>query len=332
MRIKKEVIVLAVVIIGLSLYLVFRQTDRTYYELPVLSQVEANAVDALEIEKSGKPLRLAKSGDRWVVGDKAYPADADAVAAMRKVIASLTVTDLVAESKAYARYQLAGPDRIRVRAYTGNTPVREFDVGKAAATYQHTFVKLPENPNVYHAQGNFRKTFDVSLAELRDKTVLAFKTDAIFGIKIVGAEQTLEIERGEAQPPEKSADQKAPPPGETASKTVWKTKAGKSLDGGTVDGLLSYLSGLRCDDYLTGREKGDLSGPIYTLTLETESNPITLAVFPKEKSDDKRHPAVSSENDYPFYLTEDRVEHIKSTMGKLGQKDKADKTDEGGKN
>ena len=43
MKLKKEVIILAVVIVGLSIYLLTRQTDRTLYRLPQLPPVSVQS-------------------------------------------------------------------------------------------------------------------------------------------------------------------------------------------------------------------------------------------------------------------------------------------------
>ena len=43
MKLKKEYIILALIIIGLSVYLFVRKGDRTLYELPVLAEVSKNA-------------------------------------------------------------------------------------------------------------------------------------------------------------------------------------------------------------------------------------------------------------------------------------------------
>ena len=61
MKVKKEYWILALLIIGLSLYLVFHRQDRTQYEMPVLQEVPASEITRMEILKpGGSPLALER--------------------------------------------------------------------------------------------------------------------------------------------------------------------------------------------------------------------------------------------------------------------------------
>ena len=51
MKIKKEYIILVLIIIVLSVYLYMRKTDRTLYELPEMPQVSEKELTKLEIAK-----------------------------------------------------------------------------------------------------------------------------------------------------------------------------------------------------------------------------------------------------------------------------------------
>jgi hypothetical protein len=64
MKVKKEYLILAVLIVTLSLYVYFRQQDRTHYELPVLVEVPASEIMKIEISKGQGPiLRCERMGD-----------------------------------------------------------------------------------------------------------------------------------------------------------------------------------------------------------------------------------------------------------------------------
>ena len=75
--------------------------------------------------------------------------------------------------------------------WIGKDLSRSFDMGKTAPTYQHTFIKLPDNPNVYHARGNFRNSFDLTIDDMRDKTALSFDPSIIWKIGITKADQKM---------------------------------------------------------------------------------------------------------------------------------------------
>ncbi|RLB30511.1 MAG: hypothetical protein DRG87_04865 [Deltaproteobacteria bacterium] len=58
MKVKKEYIILAAVILALSLYLFLRKTDKTHYELPKLSAVPKEDISKIEITKKGTDIIL----------------------------------------------------------------------------------------------------------------------------------------------------------------------------------------------------------------------------------------------------------------------------------
>ncbi|MBW2337030.1 MAG: hypothetical protein JRF47_09785, partial [Deltaproteobacteria bacterium] len=51
MKVKKEYIILALVIIALSAYLVMRSSDRTQYQLPDILQAAAKEISRLQITR-----------------------------------------------------------------------------------------------------------------------------------------------------------------------------------------------------------------------------------------------------------------------------------------
>jgi len=318
MKLKKEYIILAVLIVGLIFYLVFQKTDRTHYRLPDVAEVAAKNISKLEIDMPGSSIELNKKDDKWTIGKQEYPADSGKVNNMLDVIEKLTVTALVSESKNFFRYGLSDDNKISVKAWEGSEMSREFDIGKAAATYQHTFVKLKGNPNVYHVRGNFRNKFDQTLDKMRDKAVLSFEQNSITEIHAKKDEQTIAAtqkiiptseERDKKEPPEKDSQTKEP-------EMTWQTAEGKTLDKSKVVRLLSSLSSLKCQRYINDRKKEDFKEPICSVTLKGEKE-YSLHIFPKTTKDAKNHPAISSENDYPFVLSESKVKTITSNIEEL---------------
>jgi len=174
MKIKKEYVILAGVMVALILYLVLHRSNRTHYKLPDITEISGKQISKLEIGKADKTLALNKKDTTWYIDPKGYPADSDKVKNMLDVIEKLTLTALVSESKNYVRYDLTDGKKITVQAWKGKTLSREFDIGKTANTYQHTFVRLATDSNVYHARGDFRRKFDQTVNDLRDKTVLSY--------------------------------------------------------------------------------------------------------------------------------------------------------------
>jgi hypothetical protein len=61
---------------------------------------------------------------------------------MLDTLGGLTLTALVSESKNYALYELDDAQKANVKAWQGDQLKRDVDVGKAAPSFRHTFVRL----------------------------------------------------------------------------------------------------------------------------------------------------------------------------------------------
>jgi hypothetical protein len=232
---------------------------------------------------------------------------------MLSALVELRLTALVSEAGVYDHYDLTDDKKIEVGAWIGDRPVRDLDIGKAADTYQHTFVRLRNDPKVYHAGSNFRNTFDQTIEGLRDKSALSFTVSEITGIGIVSAEKHLSLSLED--PPLETPSSRELASDETASQPpeqVWMKDDGSPADADAVQRLLSQLAYLTCSGYLEGRQKEDFSAPVSTITLKGMET-YTLSLYEKEEADTVC-PAVSSQNDYPFTLSETACTRLSETL------------------
>jgi len=200
MKLKKEFFILVIIIVVLAGYLILKNRDHTQYQLPNLAKIEKNKISKLELAQAGKDIVLNKKDNVWYIAPHEYPADSEKINPMLAALEGLKVTALVSESKNYLRYDLSQEKKITVKAWTGQTPSREVAVGKSAATFQHTYVKLPKDSNVYHARGNFRSKFDQSVDSLRDKLVLSVNAGDLHEIRIIAEGQTTVIHKRKPEP------------------------------------------------------------------------------------------------------------------------------------
>ncbi|MEE9495454.1 MAG: DUF4340 domain-containing protein, partial [Desulfobacterales bacterium] len=142
MKFKKEYIILILIIIGLSVYLFMRSSGRTLYQLPELDGLKQSEITKIEISKGVNSFILKKKDDQWYLEPAGYLADKNKVNAMLNVFEALTLTALVSQSKDYNRYDLHPEKQITVKAWQEEALRRNFDIGKAASSFRHTFVKL----------------------------------------------------------------------------------------------------------------------------------------------------------------------------------------------
>jgi hypothetical protein len=310
MKIRKEYIILVAVIIALSLYLLLRKQDRTHYKVPKVPPLAQADISKIEISKKGVAITLIKKDNIWRIAPQGYTADAGKVKSMLDAIEKLNLTALVSESKNYTRYDLGGEKRLMVKAWTGNTLKRDFAVGKVAASYRHTFVRVGEDHRVYHANGNFRGVFDLNLDNLRDRMVLKFEKAEIQGILVSKGGKSTSFSRKQVPVEiklEKEIEVSSPPTAKT--ETMWETSQGEKADETKLDRLLTTLSNLRCEKYVDDRKKEDFIEPAYTVRLIGVQE-YSLSIFDRLDKDAKAYPAISSVKDYPFLLEERQADDI----------------------
>ncbi|NNK85234.1 MAG: DUF4340 domain-containing protein, partial [Desulfobacterales bacterium] len=269
MKIKKEYIILAVIILSLLLYLSQRSTDRTLYQLPKMPEISNSDLSKIELAKNTTIVVLSKEDGKWTIGPKKYPADELKIKNMLDVIGKLSLTALVSQSKSYNRYHLDEDNRIKVKAFDKDKIRREFDIGKAAASFRHTFVKISGDERVFHARGSFRGKFDKTVEDLRDKTVLSFKINEIKEIRISKGKHKMAFNLTQPSKEVKQTEN----PDDSSQKTepikmLWQTAAGKNASSTKINRLLTTLSDLKCEEYVSGQDKDEWKEPIFTLLLK----------------------------------------------------------------
>lgn len=262
---KKEIILLLAVIVALSSYVFMRDTDRTHYELPVLSAIAPKEVDRMEVKHGNDTLLFEKQGEVWTVDIERFPAKQDEVAKMIQAAGGLSLTALVSESESYSRYDLNPEAAQTVTLFNGDTKLRSLSIGKAAPSQGHTFVTVGDDKNVYHALGNLSGQFSTDPTRFIDKGVLSLNPAEVKTIAVTfnGASRTFA-----------RATEAAPEGGE--AKTVWKDDAGTTFDAAAVEGVIAPLTRLSCDTWLV--EKPEATTPMLSLTLTTDG-PHTLTFF-----------------------------------------------------
>lgn len=307
----KEYFIPAVLIIILCIYLWQENPDKTNYNLPKLDNIFKKDISKIEIIKKDTTITLKKNNDKWHLEPEGYLADTDKINKMSDVIENLSLTAMVSESKNYNRYGLDREMKIIVKGYDKkDNKIREFEIGKPASLSNNTFIKIENDHRVYHAKGNFRSKFDNTVSELRDAIVLSFNSDEIDEIYIKNKEEYIELKRKQI-PTDNKADKTDESIKETVQQTkdIWVTKKDKEGKDEKIKNLLFTLSALKCDTYITNHKKDDFKEPVYSIILKNKKE-YRLSVFSKINDDDKKYPAITSENSYPFYLTDYQTEKI----------------------
>jgi hypothetical protein len=322
MKFRKEYVFLIIIIILLASYLVFHDANRAQKGVPKLAKVAGKDITRIEITKGQEKITLNRKDPEWTLGEEAWPADSMKANSILGAIAELRLSAVVSTAKVYERYDLGDDKKIGVVAWAGDKEVRRFDVGKVGDTFQQTFVKLPNDENIYQAIKNLRETFDSKIDDLRDRKVMAIASEGIKEIKFAGPKTTVLFTRKEVPVEEKkNEDEKKGPDNkdsaaekgdnlkpENKMTTVWQDADGKSVDPEAIQRILNKFSSLLCDSFIKDKKKEDFSSPVTTISLVSDKT-YTLSIFEKNKKEDD-YPAVSSENAYPFVLSSQIVDGI----------------------
>jgi hypothetical protein len=234
-----------------------------------------------------------------------YKADPVMMSTMVTKITEFSLSELISTTKQYSRYGLDDENKTTVTAYNGNEILRKFDYGKESSSFQHTFIKMPDDPDIYQTPVNMPDTFDMEADSLRDKSVLTFNSSDILLFSITmsdGREITLNKTLESAEQTEDSAGEEGPAE-EPEPKAVWHTADGAEFKSSEIENIIQTMSSLKCNSYMEeGAETGEI---LFTITLKG-SMEYTLTVFNKT---DEYYPAVSSMNDYVFNLASWQVEN-----------------------
>lgn len=311
MKLKKEYLIILLVIIGLSVYIATRSSDRVTYELPRFKPVAQDKLTQITIEKADGVIQLHKKDKQWFVGERNYPARNRSVTNLLQALGQLQVTDLVSQARNYSRYALDQKQGLAVKAWTEDDLVRSFLVGKAASTYRNSYVKLGDDPNVYLSKTNVRSRFDKEEGDFQDKTVLRFQDKQIKTIALTGPKRALTLTRKTAKAKSKQGQEAQ------TTNAVWISDRGQEIDTSLVEELLQTVSGLTCSSYLQHKEKQDFNTPDYSLALSGQEEDRLFLYVKQKKDDTTEYQGTSRENDFPFALSEQRGQRIVQAMNKL---------------
>jgi hypothetical protein len=282
--------IFTVILITLVLYIVLRKSDRMQYGLPEVPAVEAELIDYIAVERgSGDKIELSREGGSWEIGPDAFKADQEAVEGMVEALADFRISDLVSTSEYYDRYELDQANALRITARGGNATLRSFLMGKRAPSYNHTYVRLDDDVNVYHAASDLTRIFDKERNELREKQVLSFMKDDVIRVVVTLPDRNFQLFK--SSPEVGGSDQ-------TAASASWKSSDEEEWEAQKVTEFLDRIDDLSCTSFLDGAAT-DLGTPKLTLQIHTLDQ-HTLYLFDK---DDTGYRARSSQTPYPFYVS-----------------------------
>lgn len=279
MKIRKEYIAAAIIIVASVLYLFFRSDSRMNYEIPQLSAVEKGDIISVSMEGPDGKIQLKKEGENWKLSPQDKRASESEVNRLLSELSTLSIVDLISPRDDYARYELDDEKAVSLKASSKDGTVRELKIGKTSSTSIYTYVRLPDRKGVYSVRGNLKSVFSLSTDKWRDKQVLKFNPDEAASVEIVKNDETI-----------------------TLTKASGTENPGWSRDGEVLensdemDNHMKTLAMLKTSAFLENEPEGEAQA---TVTITTSSGAQILNIFEKGE---KGYIARSSYVDEPFLL------------------------------
>ena len=306
---KKEYLLLVVVIIGLGALLFYQKKGRTNYQLPELPVLE-KAADRLVLEKDGQLTELRLADGKWVVGPRQYRANTARIEKMIAEVKGLKLTALISEKGNYQLYELTPEKKLNVTLYSADQLLRGLQIGKSSASLRQTYVMLKDDHRVYQALGNLKSNFFSTVAELRDKKVLEISGEKLAGLDEIilqrqeaGKTMVLHMVRVKAEPSADDAKANQPP----AAVAGWRQESGVPVAADAVAELFKNLSDLQCESFIDDRQPEAFKEAVYRVVVKGGGEELSLDLFAPE---DGKYPAISSLIPYPFMLPSWRADKI----------------------
>lgn len=313
---KKEYIILAVVVISLGIYLYFQNADSTHYTLPQPAVIKEADITKIEITKKDLSIVLNKKDDDWTIGNAGYPADSGKLIAIFDLLKEIKLTALISESGNYPRYELDDAGKITITAWNKDSVIRKLDIGKTASSYRHTFIKLDGNKNVYHAAKNLKSVVNTTEDKLVDKTILKFNSDSALSVDITDEKQQFSFVRKMDEikvdvTKDKEADAAKTP---AEPEEFWVSANGDKKEKESLETFIKAFSNLKCDGFVKGAKKEDFQNPVYSVSVKTDAV-NTLSVF--KSDDEKKFICTSSTSAFPFHLSSEKIDEFKELFTKI---------------
>ena len=256
MKIGKQLIIPAAIILVLALYLGINSTGKMNYKIPVFDAIEGENIKIIRIEGLKRLIELYSDDGIWKFNSDDLRAEPSKISEMVSFLTDPEFIDMVSDTDNYQNYGLGDGDFITLKAWTNNkgegNPARELFLGNINTTGSFTFIRRPDNTSVFTVSGNLKEIFDVTQNDLIDKRVLNINIPDIDKIVISFSDSGYILEKTVGE----------------NNEDTWTASNDLSVDIKKLEQNLRYLSNSRFNTYIDNTDtitpdslfKIDLSG------------------------------------------------------------------------
>ncbi|MCP4606052.1 MAG: DUF4340 domain-containing protein [Proteobacteria bacterium] len=326
---KNLIAVIILVILAVAALLVFRDKPSQEKEQAeeAISAVPSDQLDTIRIVRREKKdekkvvekIALKKKGGTWRMAEPVdYTVVENSVQRMADALADIKVVDIISKNKEnHDSLQVGEETGIEVTASAGDKELARFIVGKSKGDM--TFVRKTGEDAVYRIQGYHRGTFDKSVKNLRDKTVLKRDVGSVKKVTLTNEKGGLVLENSK-----EGEDKKLGPAG-VEIENFHQSKAD-----GMVRALVSLTAREFVDEKLQDEETGLTEGAakvIVELDGSGEADAVTVWVG-KEIEETKKTYVKTSESEQVFLVSSSTANRFKVGPDDFARTDEEMKAEE----
>lgn len=328
-KVKKEYLVLLIIVIGLSLYLVTKDDNGGDIEIPELKEINKDSIQKIEINSSKGNLSLKVNKKVWSLEPEGYPVLENKTETMVKLLSKTDISDLISRAEKYDKFGLGKKNRTVVKAIGEKGALRELTIGNNAESGNRTFIKLKDDKIIYQARGNYKDSFNIGKDDIINKKIFNFNSSDIVEliyekdnkayhfVKIDENELTKKkLEDKDKKKDKKDIKKEAP---KDEKKLVWVNESDKKKVNGTeIDSFLSKNSNINCEKFFKKKENKDKKGFINIVFIDKTKRKYTLNIY-KELNEKKEEifKLTSSDSSFIFSLSKNDMESINIDPEKL---------------
>lgn len=202
MRGLRSTIALVVILAGLGAYIYFvtwniKSDDETKAE-KVFASLQSDKIEALQVKSDkGQTTTLVKTDGTWkITGPEAATPDESEISALTSGLSAVERGRVIEENPTKLEDYGLAPPRIDVGfKLAGETNYRHLSIGEKTATGGDLFAKLETEKKVFLIPAYQETTFNKSLFDFREKTLLTFVHDKLDSIEVTSAGKTFTLSK-----------------------------------------------------------------------------------------------------------------------------------------
>jgi hypothetical protein len=325
-NVKKEYLILLIIIVVLTAYLLKKDRNKTETALPELKRIDKTTIKKIIVKGPNGQFTIVVNKQKWSLLPETYPVIEGKVSKMVELLANTDISDLMSKAGKYDRYGLGEKTGTLVIAKGDKKDLRNIIIGHNSESGNRTFVKLKDDNNIYQARGDYKSSFNVSKQDIINKNIFTFNSSDIVELLIdvngkkehfVKVNKTNKV--NESKVSKKNKNKKTIADSKTDKEMIWVSKTdNKNVNGKAVDEYISKNANIRCESYIGKKNSDDISY-MKIVFIDKTKKKYELNIS-KNLSDDKSEGRVemfSSKSNFKFYMTKDDIKKLRVDIDNL---------------